>query len=317
MTETPAAASWSRAAAGSCQVQARLARSRQTPSRSLSSRARAATVCVGGVEHAAGLGLEADPDGAAGAARPPRRGRRRAGTGCRALAFCLAASQPSRAAEADGGDRAADGVVGQQVDAGCGPGRGCTRGGPGRSSRARAGGPGLAAALGVGHAAQRDDLEPAGVEFGTQPGAGAPVDGEGGGEGGRAARGSRRGCRRPAGHGRRAYVSSCSTTAGQVPRGPHVGAVAQVDDPARVVAQPHQNPPRTCVTGAFARASARACVQYGPSGRSLPTLPWRTDRVAMTPPSVGCLPSDTSLNRLPDQRRTAPCDAVTGANMIL
>jgi hypothetical protein len=50
-----------------------------------------------------------------------------------------------------------------------------------RAGSVHAGGQ-LAATLAEGRAAQRNDLEAAGVELGTKPGAGAALDGQGGGE---------------------------------------------------------------------------------------------------------------------------------------
>jgi hypothetical protein len=103
----------------------------------------------------------------------------------------------------------------------------------------------LAAALGVGHSAQRDDLEPAGIELGTQPGAEAPVDSEGGGEG----------RRQPEAHAEGVDSEPCADRGGvrvetvdhggQVARRTDVDPGTQVDEPAGTVTQTHQSPPWT------------------------------------------------------------------------
>ena len=80
-------------------------------------------------------------------------------------------------AQPDAADRAAHGVLVEQVEQDAGEVQGVLAAG-GFGPR----GGQLAATLAEGRAAQRNDLEAAGVELGTKPGAGATLDGQGGGE---------------------------------------------------------------------------------------------------------------------------------------
>nr|BFE75758.1 hypothetical protein GCM10020092_090590 [Actinoplanes digitatis] len=248
------------------------------------------------VEQLAGPGLEADADGPA--LVPGDLGEAAGEPGedpVGGLLACLVPAGP--VAEAGRGDRAADGVLRQQVGEDAGEVEGVFQ--PGRVAPVGV----LVAALGVGRSAQRADLEPAGVELGTQPGTGAAVDREGGGEGGREPEAHPEGLHTEA-------ITDCGVRVEvfddgrEIPGGPHVRAVAQVDDPARSVAQTHQNPSWSGASLVHSHVHRFVLRPVWIKWPRVSDAVVADRRGAMTPPSVVCLPSDTRLDRLPDQRRT-------------
>ena len=200
---------------------------------------------VGGVDDAAGLGLQPDPDRAAGlgadlAERLGELAEPSPGGG-------VAVGEPRRApAEGDGGDAAGGRVVGQQprehrraVDRVVEPGR---LGPVGVVDRAL---DDLVVEAGVREGVEGHDLEPEGVEL-------APEAGEGGGVPGEHPRGLRR---EPEAHPEQVGPEGGADAGGvraqlveqPVDRlgGVHVAAVGQVDGAAVRVAEPHRRSPRS------------------------------------------------------------------------